>query len=174
MGLNKTVVILRVGSSGLMFQHRMAWKGSRSATCWTIQHYSSIIWCFEPFFFFLLGYETGLHLMLRLCLHGILSSSPLREVVIQWYLSIICTIKSCVWGCLWNYNSSGIRSGSLKFCQSHRNDYEIRIAKNNRSVFVGKGLRHGHLITLGIIHTSLPRLLFFFSFSFCVCVWGGS
>jgi len=88
MELNKTVVILRVGSSGLMFQHRMAWKGSRSATCWTIQHYSSINWYFEPFFS-LLGYETDLHLMLRLCLRGILSSFPLREVVTQWYLYII-------------------------------------------------------------------------------------
>ena len=158
MGLNKTVVILRVGSSALVFQHRMAWKGSRSATCWTLQHYSGTL-----SHFFLWGNETNLHLMLRLCLHGI--SIPLRKVVTQWYLYTICTIKSGVWGCLWNHTSWGNRGGSLKFCQSRTNDYGICIARNNRSVFVGKGLGHGHLITLGVINNSLPRLpflLFFF------------
>jgi len=81
MGLNKTVVILRVGSSGLMFQHRMAWKGSRSATCWTIQHYSSIIWCFEPFFFFPFGIWDW--------------PSFNAEVVLAWDIIIIPSERGC-------------------------------------------------------------------------------
>ena len=45
--------------------------------------------------YFLLGYETDLHLMVRLCLHWIFSSFPVREVI-HWYFYLISTIEGVV------------------------------------------------------------------------------
>ena len=50
----------------------------------------------------------------------------------------------------------GIEVGARNFSSHLRMIMGYELPKNNHIGFMEKGLDHGHLITLGVFHTSLP------------------